>query len=311
MANLYNPGFEQGDTGWNKQDVWQIVQSPPSPFGIRPGSVGTWQAWHGAHPSVPTSAITNNARFLCAPGQLVSASAWVYQSTPQSSGGGAAGCRINFIDSNNNYIATFDGNYQTVAGWMQSFVSGIAPSNAAYFVVDIALFNQTAGGTQVDDVTVSGAYDAITLLPDSSGYSGANSSPVVSTKLDGGAPRIRATQLGAVSQVNVQWTTDSPNFEYLQALYRANGYGAKRILAKLILDTSQPQFYVVTVEPGSWRLISQQGQTYVLGATLNVVPNPPNPAYDQSIVDMFALGNPLNLLSALGTFVNTTLSSNL
>lgn len=310
MLTLNNPGFESGDTGWIKGLGWSIVQSPPVSIGIRPGSVGSWQAFHTAVSGHPDNAITNSAKFACIAGQVIGGSAWIYHNTAPGSGGGKSCVRVIFYKTTDELIGVNDGSYVT-NNWAQSIVSAPAPLGAGYAVIDIATYGQTTGTTQVDDVIVSGVLETLSILPDSNGYGAVASSSVLSTLLAGGAPRLRATQLGAVAPVDCQWTCDPQKFEYLQSFYRVICNGSRPFIISLILEGAVAKPYTVTIEPKSWRLISQKGLTYVQGATLNVLPSVPNIPYDQGLVDLYgAYGQSnANILSAISTFVNITLKT--
>lgn len=114
------------------------------------------------------------------------------------------------------------------------------------------------------------------LPPDQSGYAAKFGHTVVSTALDGGASRYRADQQGASFTVDVHWTLDKRNYEYICAFYRtAIAFGSQPFLLPLYLDSTDLLVpYTVHFVPDTFGLISQTGQTFVVGATLEVLPDP-------------------------------------
>jgi hypothetical protein len=109
----------------------------------------------------------------------------------------------------------------------------------------------------------------------------------VSNILDGGLPRLRKDNVGKVAPIIVQWTLNPIEYSYMQAFYRLIEYGAQPFSATLLMDGAQLDTYTVSIEPGSWRLASTEGLSYVVAATLNVLPLAVDPTYDQSLVDTF------------------------
>lgn len=126
---------------------------------------------------------------------------------------------------------------------------------------------------------------ALTLNPDQANYVAPQGHTVVSTMLDGGASRYRADQQGAVSLVVVEWTCNATNYNYLLAFYRtAIAFGSLPFTISLILDSNIPQVYVARFVPDTFGLTSTSGQTYIVGATLEVTPNPAYAAGDAAII---------------------------
>jgi hypothetical protein len=112
------------------------------------------------------------------------------------------------------------------------------------------------------------------LPPDQSNYSAAPLPSTVSTQLDGGASRFRADKLGAAIIVTVQWTMNRTNYEYLMAFFRkAINYGADPFTIGLYIDSGAVQDYTCHILPGTLQLSSQQGQTWVVQATLEAIPD--------------------------------------
>lgn len=110
---------------------------------------------------------------------------------------------------------------------------------------------------------------ALALSPDQNGYRVDFGKTTIAVQLDGGASRIRADQLGAASQVAVQWTLNQQNYAYMLAFYRTTLlYGSLSFLIDLILDGGSPTTYTVRIVPGTFSLMQQQGGAYIVGATL-------------------------------------------
>lgn len=123
------------------------------------------------------------------------------------------------------------------------------------------------------------------LPPDQTGYQAQYGKTGIATQLDGGASRFRADQLGAAFTMDVQWTCNKKNYEYLSAFYRTTiNYGADPFTVSLILDLGVLNPYTAHFIPETFGLTSQQGNTYVVGARLEVIPNPAYTAGDAAIV---------------------------
>lgn len=123
------------------------------------------------------------------------------------------------------------------------------------------------------------------LPPDQESYVFTPSASSVATQLDGGASRFRADQLGASIIFTCQWTLSKANFNYIMAFYRTGiTYGADPFTIGLILDSGDLQNYTAHFMPGTFNLISQQGSTYVVGGTLEVIPNAAYASGDAAII---------------------------
>lgn len=124
------------------------------------------------------------------------------------------------------------------------------------------------------------------LPPDQASYASQFGHTTVATALDGGASRFRADQLGASFLVQVQWTCDKVNYDYLCAFYRlATNFGSLPFLLPLYLDSSDLLLpYTVHFVPDTFGLKSQVGQTFVMGASLEVLPDPSRYVNDAATV---------------------------
>lgn len=109
----------------------------------------------------------------------------------------------------------------------------------------------------------------LALPPDANSYRVDFGTTGISTELDGGASRFRADQLGAAFKVAVQWTLNKKNYEYLCAFYRTSlTYGIVAFQIDLVIDSGLPTTYTCHIVPGTFALVQQMGQTYIVGATL-------------------------------------------
>jgi hypothetical protein len=121
----YNPGFEEGDTGWDKGLGWAIVSNNDNPFS------GSWTAEKSG---VGTALLLNQNIVQVTPGQSITASCQVEQGA-SGVGGTRTEVIIQWLDQSQTLISTSTGN--TVidgsgGAWHPSTVTGIAPANAAY-----------------------------------------------------------------------------------------------------------------------------------------------------------------------------------
>jgi hypothetical protein len=123
------------------------------------------------------------------------------------------------------------------------------------------------------------------LPPDQNGYRADWGQTGIATKLDGGASRFRADQLGAAFTVAVQWTMSRQNYEYLLAFYRTTlNLGANAFTIDLILDQGIPTTYTCHILPGTLSLTQQLGETYIVSATLEADYDPSYALDDATIL---------------------------
>lgn len=112
------------------------------------------------------------------------------------------------------------------------------------------------------------------LPPDQANYTAMQGDSFVSTKLDGGASRFRADQLGTAIVLTLQWTCNRRNYDWLMAFFRtAINHGADPFLIKLILDNGDLQSYTAHILPSTFGLTQQMGQAYVVAASIEVLPD--------------------------------------
>jgi len=125
----------------------------------------------------------------------------------------------------------------------------------------------------------------LAIPPDQSGYKAKYGKTVVSAQLDGGAGRYRADQLGASFTVDVKWTVNLTNFNYLSAFYRrAVAFGSLPFTIALMIDNGSMNNYQAYFVPDTFQLASQTGLQYVISATIEVMPNAAYAGDDDTIL---------------------------
>jgi hypothetical protein len=129
----------------------------------------------------------------------------------------------------------------------------------------------------------------LTLPPDQAQYAAKQYPTSVSTKLDGGASRFRADELGAAFLLDVQWTMSAANFLYLNAFYRtAVNNGADPFQIDLLIDDGIMRTYTAHFLPGTYGLIQQEGETFTVSAQIEVIPDPTYSAGDAALLGIVA-----------------------
>jgi hypothetical protein len=155
----------------------------------------------------------------------------------------------------------------------------------------------------------------LNLRPDSSSYKVDRGSSVLSTKLQGGAGRYRKDQLGASSSVPLTFTLDPLQYTYLMSFFRTTlEEGSLPFQIDLISETGFIEAYKAYFMSGQGQsgisLISAVGLTYIVGATLEVVPiSPPSSDFDLALVALYGsyTDGSYAILAALQALVNTYL----
>lgn len=149
----------------------------------------------------------------------------------------------------------------------------------------------------------------LNLRPDSSGYSVKDGADVIFTELDGGAGRYTRDKWGATSSVDVSWTLNPLNHQYLRAFYNTVGKTGAPFLCDLILDDPFPIEHVCRFVPGTMNLGNQQGYTYVSSAQFEVEPILPDLELDNAIIELFAEygDDTAGLINLLEQLVNVNL----
>lgn len=127
--------------------------------------------------------------------------------------------------------------------------------------------------------------DTLNLQPDSANYAIAPNGDAISVQLDGGAGAYRLDKLDSAAFVTLTWTTDGDGYNYLMAFWRySTKKGSLPFLISLVLDYKDAQNYTAYFQKGTFGLQSNSGDTYVIGATLEVIPATDTDAADLAII---------------------------
>jgi hypothetical protein len=115
--------------------------------------------------------------------------------------------------------------------------------------------------------------DKIAIPPDQNGYGLTPASGVLVSVLDGGSPRTRADIFDGWATANVQWTLNELGYEYLSAIaYLCEQRGGYRFLIDLFFYVSELTECTAMFVPGTFKLASQTGLSFVCTASLYVAP---------------------------------------
>jgi len=124
------------------------------------------------------------------------------------------------------------------------------------------------------------------IPPDSASYTGKMSEgEVMSVQLDGGASRYRRAQIGFVHNLTVAWTLTLAQYNYLTAFFRlSTRMGSLPFTIDLIIASGALVTHTARFRPSTFGLTSQQGQTYIIGAELEVTPIAVNDTNDLNTI---------------------------
>jgi hypothetical protein len=130
------------------------------------------------------------------------------------------------------------------------------------------------------------------IPPDQSSYAFQYGHNAVATKLDGGASRVRADMLNGAHTVTCQWSLTKKGYEYFMAFYRqAISRGSLPFTISLMLDDGNMVALTAIFLPDTLNLTTQQGQRWVVSATLEVTPDPTlNDTADAATVAAYVSG---------------------
>lgn len=88
--------------------------------------------------------------------------------------------------------------------------------------------------------------------------------------------------------VTVSWALTDYGYQYIRSFFRGVlAKGNKPFQVELIVQNSQLDIYTAFFQQGSFRLASLVGCTFIVQATLDVVPNYTDPAYDTSLLAVY------------------------
>lgn len=153
----------------------------------------------------------------------------------------------------------------------------------------------------------------LTLAPDETMYSTQDGSGAISVKLDGGASKMRRGYANAPTTVTVQWSCDANEFKYLRTFFNLHDFGATPFLMDLILNRPELTEHECRFVPDTFKLTKIETQLYVVRATLEVIPEVPDVAFDAGFVVSFeAFGSASSEAYAiLAELVNVNLPASL
>lgn len=117
--------------------------------------------------------------------------------------------------------------------------------------------------------------ETLAIAPDEDGYTFVEPGSFLYQELEGGLPRTRADLINASKTVGVQWTVGVADYQYLCNFNSANlSNDSEPFLIPLFIDEVEAKDYEAIILPGTFGLVSQSGETYVVGAQLEVTVTP-------------------------------------
>lgn len=145
--HITNPGFEDGDTGWNKGPGWSIIENPQAYEGN----------WFARYVGSGQAGLDTLATYAVTPGQRITLSSY-YRAPGQGDGAGARVVLVWLDESNNiirldapteNFWRTGDPN-----NWRLSSITASAPAGARRVRASFsATINKGGGYVDVDSFT--------------------------------------------------------------------------------------------------------------------------------------------------------------
>ena len=133
------------------------------------------------------------------------------------------------------------------------------------------------------------------FLPTSASYAVDYGAEAFAVKLDGGLSRYRRDIIGSSKLVEASWQFGPGEFQYFEAFYRtATEFGSEPFLLDLIIDEAIPVERTCNFVPGTKRLDSQSGLTYIVSVRLEIAPKQYSADYDNSLLDLMEFYGSLN-----------------
>lgn len=151
------------------------------------------------------------------------------------------------------------------------------------------------------------------MKPDQDGYQIDAAVTTLQAKLLGGGMKLRRDALNAPAKVSVTWTCSDAEYDYLLTFYRTTNDGTIPFLMDLIMDNSVLTEHECRFMPGTFKVSTIKGNARKIAAQLEVVPLPPDDAYDEGLVTTFeAFGTETSeSLGVLATLVNVNMPANI
>jgi len=132
------------------------------------------------------------------------------------------------------------------------------------------------------------ALTKLTIPPNQASYSVKDGNETLSVKLDGGQSRYRRDILEASSIVDVAWSVNGAEFQYLRAFYKTTSRrGSLPFLIDLYLDLPTLTEHEAYFVKDTVKFPSQRGLEFTVSAQLEVKPLEADDDYNQAIVDLY------------------------
>lgn len=127
------------------------------------------------------------------------------------------------------------------------------------------------------------------IPPTIAGYSVSPGEEVVSTRLDGGRPRLRKDVLNASQRVTCSWILNVEQYNYAVAFFEGVTVGgALPFTIDLIINTAAKATYTANFVPNTFRLTGKVGaNVFLVSAELDVEPIARNASADAALVDAY------------------------
>lgn len=133
------------------------------------------------------------------------------------------------------------------------------------------------------------------LLPDSSSYNVKFGEGNISTRLSGGASRVRKDTVDNVHSINVGFNLNKEQYQYIMAFYRhITKRGALPFLMDLITDDGTPLTHKVQIVPNTFQLTEQSGRKYGITFTVEAEPLSEHAESDTQLIANYESGKPLH-----------------
>lgn len=111
------------------------------------------------------------------------------------------------------------------------------------------------------------------VSPDQTNYAIKEGKDTIMTELAGGRARYRRDLVGSSVEIEVQWTLNPTEYQYLRAFYNYLNKGADAFVIDLLYETATMREYIAQFKPGTWKLSGVKGQAFTVRSTLEVMPN--------------------------------------
>lgn len=210
---IENPGFELGDSGWDKGANVTIGTSVP---GLST-TARTGSYFAGCHSSTGGSYETyvwNQNKAGVIAGQAVTARCW---GSGSGKDGNAIAVRLEWTDESGGVLLTSVGEetpWNSPAGWYESTVSAVAPTGAAYVRIGAFMRVRANGGVWVDDFSWSYTNNRTVELtsPAASATYVEGSNVKLAVTITGSSPQIIKVEY--LDGTEVIASTATPNYGY-------------------------------------------------------------------------------------------------